>query len=215
MTNNASNPNSAKIIISEVETTGLRLELVDYVKSVLDLSQIASIDFQDFEKDIIINGLLEGLVKLKNRTDTDSSKRISKIIMGIIEQRYDILASKKNKYLKLRDLSWDKVFGIIFEIKIILKSKPQLLQEMIVFIDKVKEKCPFPYQYYWILHAKSKDPRAKLIPEEIFLLSYLQDYDKAMNKNTREFTSHYQKIRNPKKGLFGLRDAIKTAWNTK
>jgi hypothetical protein len=222
MQNNLNNPSQInnpqttnKTVISDTETTHLRLEVVEYVRAKLDIAQIASVDFQDFERDIVIAGLLEGLVNLKNRSETDSSRRISRIILAIIEQNYEILASKHNKYLKLRDLSWDKVFGIIPEIRILLKGKPAMMNDIIVFIGKVKEKCPFPYQYYWILHTKSKDPRAKLIPEEIFLFSYLQDYVKAMNKNTKELSDHYkqgEKDKEIKKGMFGLRAAIKSVF---
>lgn len=202
------NQSMSKIIIADTETTTLRLEIVDYVKTQLEITAIASPDFLEFEKDIVLTGLLEGLVKLKNRADNDSSKRASRIILDIIEDHYDILASKKNKYLKLRDLSWDKVFGILPEIKILLKHKQVLLNDILIFINKVKEKCPLPYQYYWILNTRAKDPRSKLIPEEIFLLDYLQDYDKAITKNTKELKNHYRS--ESRQGMFGIRAAIKS-----
>jgi hypothetical protein len=214
-TNHVSNPNiENKIIINDLDTTSLRLEIVEFVKTNLELGQIATPDFQEFEKEIIINGILEGLVKLKNRADIDSSRRVSKIIIAIIESKYNVLASKKNKFLKIRDLTWDRVFGVMFEIELILKSKPALLKEMLQFIEKIKEKCPYPYQYYWALEAKSKDPRAKLIPEEEFLLSYFGDYNKAINRNTKEFTSFYHKAQRKENGFFGIRKAIKGAIQT-
>lgn len=209
----SANQTEDKIVIADTETTTLRLEIVEYVKKQLEITEIASIDFLEFEKDIVLTGLLEGLVKLKNRTDSDSSKRASRIILDIVEERYDIVASKKNKYLKLRDLSWDKVFCVLPEIQILLKKKPALLTDILIFVNKVKEKCPRPYQYYWILNTRAKDPRSKLIPEEVFLLDYLKDYDKAITKNTKDLKNHYKDEVNTqnKQGLFGIRAAIKSA----
>lgn len=189
---NQNDLSSAKTAISDVETTALRLEIVALVKNRLEQKDTASNDFLEFERDVVILGVLESLVKLKNRAETDSTRTISRKILEIIEEKYDVLASKKNKFLKLRDLSWDRVFGIIPEIRIILKSKPTLLFDTELFIAKVKEKCAYPYQYYWLLESRAKDPRSNLTTEEQFLLAYLRDYDKAINRNTKEVVDHYK-----------------------
>jgi hypothetical protein len=208
--NTASYPQqSTKNVIYDTDSTSLRLEIIDLIKQKIDNSLLTSTDFLDFEKEMIIKGALESLVNLKSRVEADSSRQVSKIILHILEQNYYILASKNNKYLKLRDLSWNQVFGIMPEIRVVLKNKQNLLHDLELFISQVQDKCSHPYQYYWLLLDKSKDPRAILTPEENFLLNYLQSYDKAMNKNSKVTKSFYESQQNSDK-KFSIRKMIKS-----
>jgi hypothetical protein len=179
----------AKPAISDNESTGLRIEIIDYAKSRLDADQLNSSDFRDFETDIMIRGVLEGLVKLKDRAETDSAKQISKKILKVIEERYDILASVNNRYLKLRDLSWDKVFGVLPEIRQILKNRTSLSVQIVEFIDRIKEKCAHPYQYYWLLEEKFRDDRATKTEVEEFLYRYLGKYKRVTDQRAKDVNS--------------------------